>query len=152
MIEYVFIDMDNTIAENTTCDDIPFHRGLYLNKRPIQIVINAIKYLYPNQKYIIISQVTDPSGVDEKHKWLDLFFSETFDRLIIPYTVSKDEVIKTYALYHNIKLKNILLIDDKKSILQNCKQLGINVKYPQQIICDYEERGRSYDIYSLHSF
>lgn len=140
MIEYVFIDMDNTIAENITCDDIPFRPGLYLNKRPIQIVIDAIKYLYPNQKYIIISQTVDEAGIIEKHEWLDIHFPITFDRLIIPNSSDKSDIIKAYLYQHNIDLKSIILIDDKKSILQSCKQLGIDVKYPQQIICDYEER------------
>ena len=54
MISYV---MDNTIAENITCKDIEFCDGMYINKRPIQIVIDALNTLYPKAKFIIISQV-----------------------------------------------------------------------------------------------
>lgn len=138
MIKYLFIDMDNTIAENKTCDDIEFYPGLYLNKRPIQIVIDAIKVLYPDSYYVIISQVDDCNGRYEKHLWLDDHFPITYDRLFIPSNVNKKDVMRSYLLESSIRSEEVLLIDDKKSILQECKQLGIDVKYPQQIICDYE--------------
>lgn len=137
-MKYVFIDMDNTIAENNTCDDIRFYPGLYLNKRPIQIVIDAIETLYPDSYCIIISQ-TDGAleGVTEKNLWLNSHFPNTSERLFIPKNTSKRSIIEVYL--NNINPCDILLIDDKKDILQDCKQLGINVKYPQQVICDYEE-------------
>ena len=37
----------------------------------------------------------------------------------------------------------VLLVDDKKDTLSSVSSLGINVKYPQQIICDYEELKRA---------
>jgi hypothetical protein len=44
MVKVLFLDMDNTIAENSTCQDVEFSEGLYLNKRPIGFMIDAINY------------------------------------------------------------------------------------------------------------
>lgn len=145
-MKYLFIDMDNTIAENKTCDNIKFYPGLYMNKRPIQIVIDAIKILYPDSLYVIISQTDGGNeGEFEKHNWLDIHFPVTFDRLFIPKNTSKRYIIESYIADNSIKPEEVLLIDDKKDILQDCKQLNINVKYPQQIICDYELISRKVD-------
>lgn len=137
----IFIDMDNTIAENKTCDDIDFTPGLYINKRPIKIVIEAIKYLYPKYKYIIVSQNADgETGRNEKIDWLHKHFPEMYGALILERNKNKAEVIEQFSRFHNINLTKSILIDDKKSILQECKKIGLQVKYPQQVICDYEEK------------
>ena len=39
----VFVDLDNTLALNETCDDIPYTRGLYSNKKPIKEKLKSIK-------------------------------------------------------------------------------------------------------------
>ena len=43
-----------------------------------------------------------------------------------------------------IDIKDVLLIDDNKKILQACDKKGIPVKYPQQVICDYQEQNSYY--------
>ena len=45
-VDIVFVDMDNTIAENKTCQNVRYYKGLYEEKRPIKIVIKAIEVLY----------------------------------------------------------------------------------------------------------
>ena len=42
-VDIVFVDMDNTIAENKTCQNVRYYKGLYEEKRPIKVVIKAIK-------------------------------------------------------------------------------------------------------------
>lgn len=140
MEKYLFIDMDNTIAENMTCDNIDFYKGMYLNKRPINVVINAIKELYPDAKYIIVSKTQ--GGFDgrlEKEIWIDEYFPEASPVIIIEYNEEKKDIIDIYLKINNINPENCLFIDDKKSELQKVKTLGVKTKYPQQIICDYEE-------------
>lgn len=143
MEKYLFIDMDNTIAENMTCDKIDFYKGIYLNKRPINVVINAIKELYPDAKYIIVSKTQ--GGFDgrlEKEIWIDEYFPEASPVIIIEYNEEKKDIIDIYLKINNINPENCLFIDDKKSELQKVKTLGVKTKYPQQIICDYEELKR----------
>ena len=51
----IFVDLDNTLAANETCENVDFTPGLYLNKKPIRIVIDAIQYLYEFDNLIIMS-------------------------------------------------------------------------------------------------
>ena len=140
MIKYVFIDMDNTIAENTTCDNVEFYQGLYIDKRPINIAIKGIINLYKDSTYIILSKTEGQSkGMLEKRAWLSKYFPYTDEIILISPIDTKKDIISMYMKNRSIKPKECLLIDDKKEILQDCKKLHINVKYPQQIICDYEE-------------
>lgn len=139
-MKYVFIDMDNTIAENQTCENIEFYRGMYLNKRPIRIVIDAIKKLYPESKYIIISKTNGEwDGRLEKKIWLDEYFPEAGLVFLLTPKENKKDYIELYMVSQNAKACDCLLIDDKKEELQKVKKLGVNVKYPQQLICDYED-------------
>lgn len=140
MIEYVFIDMDNTIAENTTCDNVDFYEGLYAKKRPIKIVLDGIRELYKDSEFVIITKTDGGSyGSMEKVLWLSKYFPEVKNIIIIRPEERKSKYIKDFIEKEGIDRSKCLLIDDKKSILQDCKKIGINVKYPQQVICDYEE-------------
>lgn len=63
----IFVDLDNTLAANETCQNVEFTKGLYLNKKPIQIVIDAICNLYKNDNIIIMSRyVGGEDGKQEK--------------------------------------------------------------------------------------
>ncbi len=140
MIKWIFVDMDNTIAENVTCENVDFYDGLYLTKRPINIVIQGILNLYKDCNYIILSKADGGiQGMMEKRAWLHKYFPYAYSTLIINVNDVKSEYIASFIIQNNLDPEECLLIDDKKSILQDCARLGINVKYPQQIICDYEE-------------
>lgn len=140
MNKIIFIDMDNTIAENKTCDNVEYYKGLYLNKRPIKIVIDAIRVLYPNSYYVILSKTPNLiEGRKEKMTWLKENFNDYDDRIFIDTKESKAKVIIKYISKKNIKVNECLIIDDNKITLQECKKEGISVKYPMQVICDYEE-------------
>lgn len=139
-MKYLFIDMDNTIAENSTCENIKFYKGLYLNKRPINIVIEAIKALYPTARYIVVSKTSGGwDGKREKEIWLDEYFEEVELVLILDINEEKKDVINDYLIKNNINPEECLFIDDKKDELQKVRKLGLHVKYPQQVICDYED-------------
>lgn len=139
MIKYVFIDMDNTIAENSTCMNIEFYKGLYLNKRPIRIVIDALLSLYGDCSFIILSKTDGgEDGKKEKIKWLHKYFPYTDNIILIDICERKRDFIEGFLLANHVDSSECLLVDDKKSILQDCSVLGISVKYPQQLICDYE--------------
>ena len=139
MIKYVFIDMDNTIAENSTCMNIEFYKGLYANKRPIKIVIDAILNLYSDCSFIILSKTDGgEDGKKEKLEWLSKYFPYTDTIILIDVLERKRDYIEDFLFINCIDASECLLVDDKKSILQDCSTLGISVKYPQQLICDYE--------------
>ena len=139
-MRYIFIDMDNTIAENTTPDDIEFYENLYSSKRPVNIVIKAIKKLYKDDYWIILTNTQgDYVGIEEKLHWLSKYFPKYKEAHFLPINGSKVNFILNYCEENKIAIENCVIIDDKKHILQKCKAAGINTKYPLQIICDYEE-------------
>lgn len=141
----VFIDLDNTLAANETCDNVDFTPGLYLNKKPIHIVIDAIKYLYEQENLTIISVYSGGwDGRQEKIEWMRKNLPNCMIKnapILIDYKDyrTKADFIKDYAFMNNIDLNDCIIIDDKKKILQECKNIGIKALYPQQIICMYEE-------------
>lgn len=146
-IKVVFVDMDNTIAENKTCQNVRFHKGLYLSKRPIRTVIKAIENVYMSIgiKVVIISKaVGGKRGREEKLKWIETYLNLPKNSLCIflsdkEKSTRKAKIIKEYCSKNRIKTSEALLIDDNKQTLQVCEREGIQVKYPQQVICDYEE-------------
>lgn len=144
-MKHIFVDLDNTLAANETCDNVDYAPGLYLNKKPIQIVIDAIKYLYEKDNIIIISIYSGGwDGRQEKIEWMRKYLPNCINKnapFLIDYkdTRTKADFIKNYSINNNINIKNCLIIDDKKKILQECKKEGIQTLYPQQIICMYEE-------------
>ena len=145
-VDIVFVDMDNTIAENRTCQNVRYYKGLYEEKRPIKVVIKAIETLYMSSgiPVVIISKaVGGRKGAVEKLRWVEknlrlrkgnecIFLTEKEP------SIKKARIIKEYCNKHKIKLSNALIIDDNKKILQACEKIGIQTKYPQQVICDYE--------------
>ena len=141
----IFVDLDNTLAANETCQDVEFTKGLYLNKKPIRIVIDAIQYLYEFDNLIIMSVYAGGlEGRQEKIAWMKKYLPNCLTKnppFLIDYRDSrtKADFIKDYAKSYNIDLGDCLIIDDKKKILQECKKEGIQTLYPQQVICMYEE-------------
>lgn len=142
----VFVDLDNTLALNETCDDIPYTRGLYLNKKPIKEIINLVDYYYRDiANIIIISRyVGGEDGKQEKVDWMRKYLPKSF-LINSPYLITSDDIktkadyINEYAISNNMKLEDCTIIDDKKEILQQCKKIGIEALYPQQLIVRYEE-------------
>lgn len=140
MIKYIFLDMDNTIAENVTPLDVKYTKGMYLNKRPIQPVIDEIEAL--GIPVIIISKVQGSGdGIFEKRQWIieNLPFVP-IEHYFIDSSIDKTKMILAHCNTHKINPQEVLVIDDKKEILQDCYKHGFNVKYPQQLICDNTER------------
>lgn len=141
----IFIDLDNTLAANETCDNVDFTKGLYYNKKPIHIVIDAIEYLYKKENLIIISVYSGGwNGRQEKIEWIRKYLPNCMKKnapFLIDYqdTRTKADFIKNYAINNHINLEDCIIIDDKKRILQECKREGIQALYPQQVICMYEE-------------
>ena len=141
----VFLDLDNTVAANDTCQSVEFYEGLYKSKRPIKIVIDAVKNIYGDDDIIIMSRyVGGIYGMNEKIKWIRENLPENFYR-IAPYLINakdkrtKCDYILEYAYLSNLEPSDCIIIDDNKSILQECENAGIKALYPQQVICEYEK-------------
>ena len=145
-IKIVFLDMDNTINANETCEDVEFTPGMYLNKKPIKLMIEAVYRMFQlnNIPVIIISKVQGGiDGVSEKKLWLSRYMKQSpADCLWLADSnknVTKAQIIKEVCDLEHYDYKDVLIIDDKKQILQDCLSYGFKVMYPQQVMCEYEE-------------
>ena len=143
MIKVVFLDMDNTIAENTTCQNVKFVDGLYENKRPIAFVIDAVDILLrPNIEKMVLVTVFQGGdlGMQEKLFWLKKVNFKYDEILFIDEnkTNKSTEMIK-YCNDKGYAPKDCVLIDDKKKMLQEAEKFGFKVMYPQQLLVDYYE-------------
>ena len=143
MFEVVFIDMDNTIAENATCQNVEFVDGLYENKRPIFFVINAIDQLLRNNanKIVLVTVCQGGDvGKQEKLLWLKKIEFDYDDIIFVePFRPEKSFEMIAYCKENGHCFSNCILIDDKKDILQKAEDCGFKVKYPQQLLVDYYE-------------
>lgn len=144
MIEVIFLDMDNTIAENTTPSNVEFTPGLYFDKRPIKQVLKALDTLYPNTPRVILTKAQGGAqGVEEKKQWLQL---ERVKNIIDYIFLKEDEAYYMKGVYadqwlsqHHIAPEKALVIDDSKQVLQYCQAYGMLVQYPQSLLCDLTE-------------
>lgn len=149
----IFVDLDNTLAANETCQNVEFTKGLYLNKKPIQIVIDAICNLYKDDNIIIMSRyVGDEDGKQEKMEWIKKYLPDKIKQNS-PFLIKAEEsktkcdYIIGYAFLNRLKPSDCIIIDDNKKTLQECDNHNIISLYPQQVICKYEEilRGENND-------
>ena len=143
MFDVVFLDMDNTIAENTTCRNVEFVDGMYENKRPISFVIDAINALLrPKSKRVVLVTIYQGGdlGMQEKLFWLEKIRFKYDDILFIEEsTQTKTSQMIEYCNKYNCDPCSCLFIDDKKSMLQDAEKSGLQVMYPQQLLVSYYE-------------
>ena len=144
MIEVIFLDMDNTIAENTTPMNVEFTVGLYYDKRPILQVLQALDTLYPDTPRVILSKAQGGSkGVEEKKLWLQLHqVKNIVDYIFLKETEQyymKGVYADQWLSQHHIAPEKALVIDDSKQVLQYCQAYGLLTQYPQSVLCDYSE-------------
>ena len=98
----LFVDMDGTLATFTPVDRLEtlYEKGYFLNLRPLDNVVLAIKDIIHNsldiEVFILSSYLSDsPYALDEKNRWLDKHLPE-FDaehRIFPPCGTDKKEYI-----------------------------------------------------------
>ena len=91
----------------------------------LQFVSNNTAYLYDENNNKIFAEILE-DGELCYYEWFD-----QFGRVVYKKRYENDGTFS-----------DCLFIYDKKSELQKVKTLGVKTKYPQQIICDYEELKR----------
>lgn len=140
-MKYVLVDMDGTIAEfyDKRGINIPdFPEGFFLNKRPINIMIKAIKELYKDDTIIILSNSPSDEADKEKEAWL-LNHDITWDKIFVRYQfIDKGQTISNFIKMNNLNPNDIILIDDDLKYLRNCEKLGITCIHPSHILVEYE--------------
>jgi hypothetical protein len=141
----IFVDMDGVIADYNFGDvhDIKNNvSGIYLNKRPINTVIEILKRVARNynfEMYILSSCLFDEQG-KEKDKWLDLnapFFPKKNRIFTIADTYGDRNRLKIKKIEEKISSGEIdfsILIEDTHEILFLGKRILRNKIVPIHVI------------------
>lgn len=131
----IYLDMDGTIVELLFDKNQSYReKGVYLNKRPIEPVINEIEEIrnkFPAIKFKILSCSKSNQMRDEKNEWLNINmpFINSNDRIIFSeeagdYLRDDRNIVKAEYINKNISDdKIIFLIDDDIEVLKGVQNL-----------------------------
>lgn len=131
----IYLDMDGTIVELLFDKNQSYReKGVYLNKRPIEPVINEIEEIrnrFPLIKFKILSCSKSNQMRDEKNEWLNINmpFINSNDRIIFSeeagdYLRDDRNIVKAEYINKNISDDKILfLIDDDIEVLKGVQNL-----------------------------
>lgn len=128
----IFVDMDGVIASYDLGEKLDFK-----NKRPLNTNINTLKQLSKNKNInmYILSICKLNSEIKDKNDWLDKYasFFHKNKRYIIPkeeYDKSSKELkmLTIKYLKEELKLTNMVLIDDDNGILKYLRDSGLDIK------------------------
>lgn len=131
----IYLDMDGTIVELLFDKNQSYReKGVYLNKRPIEPVINEIEEIrnrLPLIKFKILSCSKSNQMRDEKNEWLNINmpFINSNDRIIFSeeagdYLRDDRNIVKAEYINKNISDdKIIFLIDDDIEVLKGVQNL-----------------------------
>ena len=131
----IYLDMDGTIVELLFDKNQSYReKGVYLNKKPIEPVINEIEEIrnrFPLIKFKILSCSKSNQMRDEKNEWLNINmpFINSNDRIIFSeeagdYLRDDRNIVKAEYINKNISDdKIIFLIDDDIEVLKGVQKL-----------------------------
>lgn len=131
----IYLDMDGTIVELLFDKNQSYReKGVYLNKRPIEPVINEIEEIrnrFPLIKFKILSCSKSNQMRDEKNEWLNINmpFINSNDRIIFSeeagdYLRDDRNIVKAEYINKNFSDdKIIFLIDDDIEVLKGVQNL-----------------------------
>lgn len=134
--KYVFWDIDGTLAAYRFNDHVSdpdgsnngmslkeIEDGVFLNRKPSILMQNVVKNSNIKEN-IVIGQCQNSKEKNDKMLWLDKYYPIIKERMFI-YDMSKVDHIIIYCKNNNIKLENIIYIDDVISFLREAERKNI---------------------------
>lgn len=127
----LFVDMDGTLAEfrQISSMEMLFERGYFLNLKPIQNVVDAIRHIIKNNPEIevkILSAVLDSKHAQtEKNQWLDKHLPEIKSENRIFTKYGED---KTSFIQGGVQPSDYLLDDFTKNLIKWQEYNGKGIK------------------------
>lgn len=148
--KYVFFDIDGTLSEYRYKDQLYASRcpelgcqslsdllfsNLFINARPLKTMQKIISQLDSNNIYIL-STVVCNNEIRQKYVWLEKNYPNIKKEniIFIGSTMLKPEVMLEYAKHYNIKLEDIVFVDDRIDVLRKSKEMGIVSYHPSSFV------------------
>lgn len=135
--KYIFWDIDGTLAEFRFNDHLASNNsnghamtfkevenGVFLKRKPslfMQKIVNECNA----KEHIIMGHYIWQKELEDKHKWLNIYFPIIERRLFISLNNSKADIIIQFCKENDISLKDVVFVDDSLSILKEAELKGI---------------------------
>lgn len=136
--KYVFWDIDGTLAPyrfNGHVGDLnstnngqslkEIENGIFFSRKPskfMQSVLNSCN----TRKHIVMGHCLNQKEIDDKHKWLDMYYPCIKERKFILEHESKADAIIKYCSENDIDLADVVFVDDVISFLREAERKGIS--------------------------
>lgn len=123
--KHLFIDLDGTCAEWHYVPQYKlYEKGYFLNLKPQQAVIDAIKQLYHDLDICILScyLIDSKFAYQEKNEWVERYLPKSVKRIFLPCGLSKAEAVQNYT--GQPITRTDILLDDFSHHLHQWKAAG----------------------------
>lgn len=135
--KYVFWDIDGTLAPYRFNNHVADHNGtnngmslkeieegVFLARKPSKHMQNVLGTCNAKEN-IVMGHCQVKKEIEDKHIWLDKYYSIIKERLLVFEDKSKADTILQYCKNHNIDLKDVIYVDDVISFLREAERKGI---------------------------
>lgn len=135
--KYIFWDIDGTLAAyrfnghvlakdgtNNGMSLEEIDNGLFLKRKPSLFMQKVIKDCGAKEN-IIMGHCMNEKEIEDKHAWLDKYYPMIKERIFAFEDRRKADCIIEYCSKNNIKLKDVLYVDDVLGFLKEAEKEGI---------------------------
>ena len=136
--KYIFWDIDGTLAPYRFNGHVAdpdgtengmslkeIEDGIFLIRQPSKRMQKIVSECQAKRN-IILGHAQNQKEIDDKHIWLDKYYPEIKERLLVRDTEFKYEQILKYCKKNKIDLKDVLFIDDVIPFLRQAERHGIS--------------------------
>lgn len=135
--KYIFWDIDGTLAPYRFNNHVgdpngtnngqsleEIENGIFFERKPskhMQNVVNTCE----SKMNIIMGHSLNEKEIQDKHKWLDLYYPMIEERLLTYESNSKADTIIEYCSKNDIPLEEVIFVDDVIPFLREAEKKGI---------------------------
>lgn len=135
--KYIFWDIDGTLAPYRFNNHVgdpngtnngqsleEIENGIFFERKPSKHMQNVVSTC-ESKMNIIMGHSLNEKEIQDKHKWLDLYYPMIEERLLTYESNSKADTIIEYCSKNDIALEEVIFVDDVIPFLREAEKKGI---------------------------
>lgn len=135
--KYIFWDIDGTLAPYRFNNHVgdpngtnngqsleEIENGIFFERKPSKHMQNVVSTC-ESKMNIIMGHSLNEKEIQDKHKWLDLYYPMIKERLLTFESNSKADTIIEYCSKNHISLEEVIFVDDVIPFLREAEKKGI---------------------------
>lgn len=136
--KYVFWDIDGTLAPyrfnghvgdpngtNNGQSLQEIENGIFLARKPSKFMQSVVDSCGAREN-IVMGHCLNKKEIEDKHKWLNMYYPCIKKRIFAPEHESKADAIIKYCGENHIDLADVVFVDDVISFLREAEKKGIS--------------------------